>query len=182
MTMRKGKTLNKVFDRLRVALDVVEGLEGLGFARTKEWGYVTSCPTNLGTGMRASVLVKLPKLGATGVGGIEAVAGPLGLAVRGLGGEHTAIGEDGMVDISPSARFCVSEAQIMGTLYNGLKMIVSAYATATTTRFPSTFLKGLLVFDGFCPKHVGFSHRWKRNTGWRNTGEGRRRRLRKAER
>lgn len=32
----------------QVALDVVESLDGLTFARTKEWGYVTSCPTNLG--------------------------------------------------------------------------------------------------------------------------------------
>jgi len=34
----------------------------------------------------------------------------LGLSVRGMGGEHTPIGKDGTVDISPSARFCITEA------------------------------------------------------------------------
>ena len=33
---------------LQVALEVVEALDGMAFARTKEWGYVTSCPTNIG--------------------------------------------------------------------------------------------------------------------------------------
>ena len=32
------------------------------FARSGEYGYVTSCPSNLGTGMRASVMIRLPNL------------------------------------------------------------------------------------------------------------------------
>ena len=35
-------------------LDTVEGIEGIEFAHSDKYGYVTSCPTNLGTGMRAS--------------------------------------------------------------------------------------------------------------------------------
>jgi hypothetical protein len=35
-------------------------------------------------------------------------------------------GEDGTVDVSPSARFCVSEAQIIGNLYNGLQAMMEA--------------------------------------------------------
>ena len=131
MCMQKGQALNTVFERLRVVLETVEGLEGLGFARTEEWGYVTSCPTNIGTGMRASVHVALPYLAKSGgIEGVEAVAKPLGLSVRGLGGEHTAIGEDGTVDISPSARFCVSEAQIIGNLYKGVWQLSEAEANA----------------------------------------------------
>merc|ERR1711981_192642 len=47
MCMQKGTILNEVFDRLKTALDVVESIEGLEFARSDEYGYVTSCPTNL---------------------------------------------------------------------------------------------------------------------------------------
>jgi hypothetical protein len=38
-------------------------------------------------------------------------------------GEHTPIGKDGTVDISPSARFCISEAEIVTALYLGLKKL-----------------------------------------------------------
>jgi creatine kinase len=43
--------------------------------------------------------------------------------VRGLGGEHTPIGADGTVDISPSARFCITEAEIITALYKGIKRL-----------------------------------------------------------
>ena len=49
----------------------------------------------------------------------------MGLSVRGLGGEHTAIGADGTVDISPSARFCISEAEIVTALYRGISLLNS---------------------------------------------------------
>ena len=62
MCMEKGTVLNKVFDRLKAALDVVNGIEGLEFASSDDYGKVTSCPTNLGTGMRASVHIPIPNL------------------------------------------------------------------------------------------------------------------------
>merc|ERR1712166_647669 len=46
-----------------------------------------------------------------------------GLSVRGMGGEHTPIGKDGTVDISPSARFCITEAEIVTALYKGIKLL-----------------------------------------------------------
>ena len=131
MCMEKGTVLNRVFDRLKAALDVVNGIEGLEFAVSPEYGVVTSCPTNLGTAMRASVHVPLPHLTADGTdAAAKAVAKPLGLSVRGLGGEHTPIGADGTVDISPSARFCITEGQIIGALYRGLRDLQQAEAAA----------------------------------------------------
>eukprot|EP00919_Chromeraceae_sp_WS-2016_P004136 GHVR01009915.1.p1 GENE.GHVR01009915.1~~GHVR01009915.1.p1 ORF type:complete len:403 (+),score=106.40 GHVR01009915.1:170-1210(+) len=124
MCMKKGSVLNEVFDRLKAALDKVEQLPGLNFAKSADYGYVTSCPTNLGTGMRASLHIPLPKLTAGGSDDkAKEVAKPLGLSVRGLGGEHTPIGADGTVDISPSARFCISEAEIVTALYKGIKLL-----------------------------------------------------------
>ena len=121
MAMQTGTVLNDVFDRLENALDVISGIDGLDFADSVEYGAVTSCPTNLGTGMRASVHVPLPKLTSDGTTDkVKEVCAPLGLSVRGAGGEHTAIGSDGTCDISPSSRFCITEAEIIAALYTGL--------------------------------------------------------------
>jgi len=131
MAMQKGTMLNVVFDRLKAAIDVVEKLIDGGCAYSPEYGVVTSCPTNIGTGMRASVHIALPNLTADGTDAkAKAIAKPLGLSVRGLGGEHTPIGKDGTVDISPSARFCISEAEIVTALYLGLKKLKDAEQAA----------------------------------------------------
>ena len=127
MAMKKGAVLNDVFDRLKAALDIINGMEGLTFAKSDDYGMVTSCPTNLGTGMRASVLMQIPKLTMGGSDKkAKAICKPLGLSVRGMGGEHTPIGRDGTCDISPSARFCISEAQIVAALYEGIKQLKAA--------------------------------------------------------
>lgn len=60
----------------------------INFAFSKKWGYLSACPTNIGTGLRSSVMVHLPALNITN--NIEKMLGAvsqLGLAVRGLYGE-----------------------------------------------------------------------------------------------
>ena len=97
---------------------------GLAAIKSDCFGVVTSCPTNIGTGMRASVHIQLPNLTADGTDAkAKAICKHLGLSVRGLGGEHTPIGADGTVDISPSARFCISEAEIIAALYKGVELL-----------------------------------------------------------
>jgi len=124
MCMKKGFILNEVFDRLKKSLDVINGIEGLKFALSPDYGVITSCPTNVGTGMRASVHIPIPNLTKDGTDKkAKEICKPLGLSVRGLGGEHTPIGAGGVCDISPSARFCITEAQIIGKLYNGIKLL-----------------------------------------------------------
>jgi protein-arginine kinase len=124
MCMKKGSVLNEVFDRLKAAVDVVEAKIQGGCAMSKDYGVVTSCPTNIGTGMRASVHIQIPNLCKDGTDSYaKKICKPLGLSVRGMGGEHTPIGKDGTVDISPSARFCISEAEIVTALYRGLKLL-----------------------------------------------------------
>lgn len=62
----------------------------LEFAFHKRLGYLTQCPTNLGTGMRASVMLHLPALEMSGaVYRIGANLSKLGLTMRGLYGEST---------------------------------------------------------------------------------------------
>jgi creatine kinase len=118
---------------LKAAIDVVEAKIPGGCAYSDDCGVVTSCPTNIGTGMRASVHIPLPRLTSDGTDKkAKSIARPLGLSVRGLGGEHTPIGADGTVDISPSARFCISEAEIVTALYKGLKLLKEAEDGAAT--------------------------------------------------
>lgn len=120
MAMQHGGNLNALFERLHTGLEILSGLLP-PFATSPTYGNVTSCPTNLGAGMRASLHMKLPGLteGGTDLERLKVEAKALGLSVRGAGGEHSGAGADGLVDISPSARLGVTEMQIMQRLYDG---------------------------------------------------------------
>ncbi|MGE5632804.1 MAG: protein arginine kinase [Caulobacteraceae bacterium] len=68
--------------------DILE--KSLEYAYDENWGYLTSCPTNVGTGMRASVMVHLPALNITGnINKILQAVTHIGLTIRGLYGEGT---------------------------------------------------------------------------------------------
>ncbi len=120
MAMQLGGNLNALFERLRAGLERLRDLLP-AFATSPRYGNVTSCPTNLGAGMRASLHMRLPGLTSNGrdLTGVKREAKALGLAVRGAGGEHSDAGEGGLVDISPSARLGVTEMVIMRRLYDG---------------------------------------------------------------
>ncbi len=120
MAMQSGGNLNAMFARLATGLEILGQLLP-PFATSPTYGNVTSCPTNLGAGMRASLHMKLPNStsGGTDLSQLKQEAKNLGLAVRGAGGEHSDAGSDGLVDISPSARLGVTEMQIMQRLYDG---------------------------------------------------------------
>merc|ERR1719272_1628032 len=62
ISMQKGAGILEVFDRLCRAAKIIETV--CKFAHDEHLGYITSCPTNLGTAMRGSVHIKLPKLSA----------------------------------------------------------------------------------------------------------------------
>jgi len=133
MCMKKGTRLDEVFNRLKKMLETVESIDGIEFAKSNKYGYITSCPSNLGTGMRASVHIQVPKLTADGQADphgnsptCKAICAPLGLSVRGTGGEHTPIGSDGTIDLSPRARLFIKEKDIIASLYNGIANLMQA--------------------------------------------------------
>jgi len=75
----------KICDKLDTRLD-----EKLGFAFDKTSGYLTCCPTNTGTGIRASVMLHLPALSMTGyIKSILETCSKIGVAVRGAYGENS---------------------------------------------------------------------------------------------
>jgi len=62
----------------------------LTFAFSEEWGYLTACPTNTGTGLRASVMMHLPAIVMTAqINELIKAVSKLGLTVRGFFGEGT---------------------------------------------------------------------------------------------
>lgn len=69
--------------------------EALDFAYDQDFGYLTQCPTNLGTGMRASLMLHLPGLTESGsMPRVAANLSKLGLTLRGAFGEGSkAVGE-----------------------------------------------------------------------------------------
>jgi protein-arginine kinase len=62
ISMQPGADIGAVFTRLSTAAAEIEKIAK--FAHSPQMGYITSCPTNLGTALRASVHIHLPKLGA----------------------------------------------------------------------------------------------------------------------
>ena len=65
ISMEKGGNMKKVFRRFCEGLNEVERLikkEGYEYMWTPHLGYILTCPSNLGTGLRAGVHVKLPHL------------------------------------------------------------------------------------------------------------------------
>jgi protein arginine kinase len=84
--IRSGFALDETWQEIDRVDDLLE--ERVGYAFSDEFGYLTACPTNVGTGMRASVMLHLPALGQTKQ--IEKVFRALqkiNLVVRGLFGE-----------------------------------------------------------------------------------------------
>ncbi len=89
--------------------------EHLAFAFDRQFGYLTACPTNVGTGIRVSVMVHIPALRlAKELERVERAARDLRLAVRGLYGEGTdAIGD--LYQISNQTTLGQSEEHIIET-------------------------------------------------------------------
>ena len=87
---RAGLALEDAYQMASSIDDAVEG--ELDFAFDEKMGYLTSCPTNLGTGLRASVVLHLPGLVYTrNINNIINISQQLGLSLRGLYGDDKEI-------------------------------------------------------------------------------------------
>ena len=83
------------------------------YACSKKYGYLTACPTNVGTGLRASVMVHLPALKLTGnITKILQVVNNFGMNIRGVYGEDTQSKED-MYQISNNQTLGITEKEII---------------------------------------------------------------------
>ena len=106
-------------DTLNLAIELDEKLnELLGFSYKEEYGFLTACPTNVGTGLRASVMVHLPALKITGnLSKVLHIVNNFGMTIRGLYGEDSQSKGD-IYQISNIQTLGISEEEIVTNLEN----------------------------------------------------------------
>ena len=123
ISMQNGAGIVEVFDRLCRAVAHFETTD-IKFAHDDHLGYITSCPTNLGTAMRASVHINLPKLMAE-KSKFNEIADKYEVQIRGIHGEHTET-NDGVFDISNRRRLGKSEKELVQDMVNGVHALIDA--------------------------------------------------------
>lgn len=102
----------------------------LNYAFDEQYGYLTCCPTNLGTGMRVSVMMHLPGLVLTKQAGvIFSQLAKLGIVVRGLFGEGTDA-HGNLFQISNQITLGQDETEIVESISSVAKKVVSQEQTA----------------------------------------------------
>ena len=135
ISMQQGGDVKGVFERLargiKAVQDSVKGESGKDFQLSEKYGYLHSCPTNLGTGMRASVHVDLPGWTKEGLPALKVIyltwklifyqtylqarCEELGLQPRGTRGESG--GQTGITyDISNKHRLGYSEVSTFNSI------------------------------------------------------------------
>ncbi len=98
--------------------------ENLNYAFLPQWGYLTACPTNVGTGMRASCMLHLPALTTTRkIGDILKSISKLGLVARGLYGEGTE-SEGDFFQISNQVTLGLKEEEIVDNVERVTRQVV----------------------------------------------------------
>ncbi|XP_063067703.1 creatine kinase, mitochondrial 2a (sarcomeric) [Engraulis encrasicolus] len=125
ISMEKGGNMKRVFDRFCRGLKQVEKLiseRGWEFMWNEHLGYVLTCPSNLGTGLRAGVHVKIPHL-SKDVARLDKILEALRLQKRGTGGVDTACVGD-TFDISNLDRLGRSEVELVQMVVDGVNYLI----------------------------------------------------------
>ena len=121
--MVSGMQLEKAYDMADKIDSILD--ETLNFAFDEELGYLTSCPTNLGTGMRASLMLHLPASEADGtLRRIAASLGKVGATIRGSYGEGSQ-STGAMYQISNQVTLGISEKDTVSNLTDIANQIIS---------------------------------------------------------
>lgn len=128
-----GMQLNEAWSLANEIDDTLE--QNLDFAFDKDKGYLTSCPTNVGTGMRASVMLHLPGLVLTRQGyQVFATMNQIGLTVRGMYGEGSeALGN--LFQISNQVTLGLTEEEIINHLNSVTLQVVDQERNARKILF-----------------------------------------------
>lgn len=85
-------------------------------------GYILTCPSNLGTGLRASIMVKVPKLSSRP--DFKQLLGKMKLQARGGAGVDSTENSQGIFDISNADRIGISEVGLVNIMIEGSALVV----------------------------------------------------------
>jgi len=123
-----ARQINRIDDMIEKKVD---------FAFSPRYGYLTACPTNLGTGIRVSVMLHLPALKMTGqIEKFFNAARDMNLAVRGLFGEGTEAASD-LYQLSNQATLGVSESEIVSRFEKTIVPEIIEYENAARSQLLS---------------------------------------------
>eukprot|EP00924_Labyrinthula_sp_SR-Ha-C_P000813 snap_masked-scaffold_7-processed-gene-4.20-mRNA-1 protein AED:1.00 eAED:1.00 QI:0/-1/0/0/-1/1/1/0/656 len=115
-----GRSLRRSFESLWKTGSRKE-VAGINFEVHEKYGYITSCPSNLGAGFKVKVYVNLPNLSEEGL--IKQKVNALGLGHQGIHGEYSLIGEDGLVVLYPLSNVNRSEEDIVAFMHKTLAQV-----------------------------------------------------------
>jgi protein arginine kinase len=126
--LKGGLRLSKCAEQINRIDDMIEQKTDYAFSR--RYGYLTACPTNLGTGARVSVMLHLPALKMTGqINKFLDASRDMGLAVRGLFGEGTEAAGD-FYQLSNQVTLGISETDIVTQFENNIIPEIVEYENA----------------------------------------------------
>ena len=104
VSMEKGDNVKRIIERFAMATQQIQVClkeQGFDFMHSDHLGWILTCPSNLGTGLRAGCMVKLPLFSARP--DFKSILGKMGLQARGCGGvDSDSVG--GIWDISNADR------------------------------------------------------------------------------
>merc|ERR1711988_399738 len=124
ISMEKGDDVKRIFKRFATACDSVGKVlkaEGYDFMHNDHLGYILTCPSNLGTGLRAGAMVKLPLLSSRK--DFKQICNKMSLQARGTAGVDSA-SSGGTWDISNSDRLGMSEVQLCNLFIGGVAQVI----------------------------------------------------------
>jgi creatine kinase len=125
ISMQKGGDMLAVFKRFCEGITKVEEQMkkvGQEYMHSEHLGYILTCPSNLGTGLRCGVHIKIPKL-AQDEKRLDEILGKMRLQKRGTGGVDTG-STDGTYDISNADRLGFSEVCLVQRVVDGLRLLI----------------------------------------------------------
>lgn len=134
-----GLQIREAWDMANQIDDIFE--KNLNYAFEENRGFLTSCPTNVGTGLRASVMIHLPALVMTQqIHRILSAINQVGLAVRGMYGEGSDVSGN-LFQISNQITLGQSEEEIIDNLYGVVLQIIEHERAARSLLLRDTRVK-----------------------------------------
>lgn len=124
ISMEKGGDISGVFHRWCRGINEVEKFmkkAGHEYMWNEHLGFVLTCPSNLGTGVRAGVHIRIPLLSATKE--YDVILQKMRLQKRGTGGVDTAA-DDGTFDVSNADRIGFSEVELVQMVVDGVEFMI----------------------------------------------------------
>ena len=133
-----GFCVDECYKKLKGFTDEIN--EKIEFAQNDNYGYLTSCPTNVGSGMRVSVMLHLPALAKLGLlNKLFSQATDIGMSVRGMYGENS-VGSGNLFQISNGRTLGITDENIISNIKAVITTIIEQERKARSVIKESSYL------------------------------------------